>query len=71
MLLEISEINKVESWIKNKLTQGEKIMGSVVRAAQTGHIPNSINIDMNQNISDDGTFKNNEADERSTTATTT
>ncbi len=27
MLLEISEINKVESWIKNKLTQGEKIMG--------------------------------------------
>ena len=27
MLLEISEINKVESWIKEKLTQGEKIMG--------------------------------------------
>ncbi len=34
--------------------------GSVVRAAQTGHIPNSINIDMNQNISDDGTFKTDE-----------
>tara|TARA_B110000438_G_scaffold95053_1_gene94396 strand:- start:94 stop:870 length:777 start_codon:yes stop_codon:yes gene_type:complete len=33
--------------------------GSIVRAAQTGHIPNSINIDWNQNISDDGTFKNN------------
>ena len=27
MLLEISDINKVESWIKEKLTQGEKIMG--------------------------------------------
>ncbi len=34
--------------------------GSVVRAAQTGHIPNSINIDWNQNISEDGTFKNND-----------
>ena len=34
--------------------------GSVVRAAQIGHIPNSINIDWNQNISDDGTFKNDE-----------
>ena len=27
MLLEISDINKVEPWIKEKLTQGEKIMG--------------------------------------------
>jgi thiosulfate/3-mercaptopyruvate sulfurtransferase len=34
--------------------------GSVVRAAQTGHIPNSINIDWNQNISTNGTFKNDE-----------
>ena len=34
--------------------------GSIVRAAQTGHIPNSINIDWNQNISDDGTFKSDE-----------
>lgn len=25
-----------------------------------GHIPNSINIDWNQNLQDDGTFKNNE-----------
>ena len=32
--------------------------GSVIRAAQSGHIPNSINIDWNQNISEDGTFKN-------------
>ncbi|MCV0430879.1 sulfurtransferase [Nitrosopumilus sp.] len=32
--------------------------GSTVRAAQSGHIPNSINIDWNQNLSDDGTFKN-------------
>ncbi len=34
--------------------------GSVVRAAQVGHIPNSINIDWNENISDDGTFKEND-----------
>jgi len=27
MLLEISQIDKVESWVKEKLTQGEKIMG--------------------------------------------
>ena len=32
--------------------------GSVTRAAQSGHIPNSINIDWNQNISKDGTLKN-------------
>ena len=32
--------------------------GTIVRAAQAGHIPNSINIDWNQNITDDGTFKN-------------
>ncbi len=34
--------------------------GSVVRAAQSGHIPNSINIDWNQNIREDGTFKNDD-----------
>lgn len=34
--------------------------GSIVRAAQTGHIPNSINIDWNQNLSEDGTFKNDD-----------
>ena len=34
--------------------------GSVVRAAQTGHIPNSQNIDWNQNITPDGIFKNDE-----------
>ena len=34
--------------------------GSVIRAAQSGHIPNSINIDWNQNLSEDGTFKNDE-----------
>ncbi|NJK78282.1 MAG: sulfurtransferase [Nanoarchaeota archaeon] len=32
--------------------------GSVTRAAQSGHIPNSINIDWNENIQEDGTFKN-------------
>jgi thiosulfate/3-mercaptopyruvate sulfurtransferase len=34
--------------------------GSVIRAAQSGHIPNAINIDWNQNINEDGTFKNDE-----------
>jgi len=34
--------------------------GKIIRAAQSGHIPNSINIDWNQNINEDGTFKNNE-----------
>ena len=34
--------------------------GSIVRAAQSGHIPNAINIDWNQNINEDGTFKNDE-----------
>ena len=32
--------------------------GTVVRAAKSGHIPKSINIDWNKNINDDGTFKN-------------
>ncbi len=34
--------------------------GSIVRAAQIGHIPNSINIDWNQNLHEDGTFKSDE-----------
>ena len=34
--------------------------GSIIRAAQSGHIPNSINIDWSQNISEDGTFKNDQ-----------
>jgi len=34
--------------------------GSMVRAAQSGHIPNAINIDWNQNINEDGTFKNDD-----------
>ncbi|MDH3312501.1 MAG: sulfurtransferase [Nitrosopumilus sp.] len=34
--------------------------GSTIRAAQSGHIPNAINIDWNQNINEDGTFKNDE-----------
>ncbi|MDH5658593.1 MAG: sulfurtransferase [Nitrosopumilus sp.] len=34
--------------------------GSVIRAARSGHIPNAINIDWNQNIDEDGTFKNDE-----------
>ena len=34
--------------------------GTVIRAAQSGHIPKSINIDWNKNINNDGTFKNDE-----------
>jgi thiosulfate/3-mercaptopyruvate sulfurtransferase len=34
--------------------------GIVTRAAQSGHIPKSVNIDWNLNINDNGTFKNNE-----------
>lgn len=35
----------------------EEYNGQVVRAAKSGHIPNSINIDWNLNIADDGTLK--------------
>ncbi len=38
-------------------TKGE-FDGSTTRAAQAGHIPNSINIDWALNINKDGTFKN-------------
>ncbi|HIE46241.1 MAG TPA: sulfurtransferase [Nitrosopumilus sp.] len=34
--------------------------GSMVRAARSGHIPNAINIDWNQNINEDGTFKSDD-----------
>ena len=34
--------------------------GDTVRAAQVGHIPNSVNIDWNLNIRDDGTFKSDD-----------
>lgn len=33
--------------------------GTIVRAAQTGHIPNSINIDWALNLNEDGTLKDN------------
>ena len=60
-----SEIISGFEYIKNNLdvlkiidarSPGE-FDGSVVRAAQVGHIPNSQNIDWNQNITSDGTFK--------------
>jgi thiosulfate/3-mercaptopyruvate sulfurtransferase len=41
----------------------EEYNGTIVRAAQAGHIPKSINIDWNLNINSDGTFKS--ADELS------
>jgi len=34
--------------------------GTTVRAAQTGHIPKSVNIDWNLNVENDGTFKTDE-----------
>lgn len=38
----------------------EEYDGSVLRAARGGHIPNSINIDWNSNVKDDGTMKKDE-----------
>ena len=38
----------------------EEYSGTIVRAAQVGHIPKSVNIDWNLNINDDGTFKSDE-----------
>ena len=38
----------------------EEYDGTIVRAAQVGHIPKSVNIDWNLNISDDGTFKSDD-----------
>ncbi|PIW32556.1 MAG: sulfurtransferase [Nitrosopumilales archaeon CG15_BIG_FIL_POST_REV_8_21_14_020_37_12] len=40
-------------------SQGE-YTGTIIRAAQGGHIPNAINIDWTNNINEDGTFKNND-----------
>jgi thiosulfate/3-mercaptopyruvate sulfurtransferase len=34
--------------------------GTIIRAAQSGHVPNSINLDWNKNVNEDGTFKDNE-----------
>lgn len=38
----------------------EEYSGSLIRAARSGHIPNSINVDWNLNLNNDGTMKNNE-----------
>jgi len=38
----------------------EEYDGSLVRAARGGHIPNSVNINWNENITDNGTIKNDE-----------
>ena len=32
----------------------------MIRAAKSGHIPNAINIDWNQNLNEDGIFKNDD-----------
>lgn len=36
----------------------EEYTGSLIRAARSGHIPNSINLDWSLNLDKDGTFKN-------------
>ena len=38
----------------------QEYTGDVVRAAQIGHIPKSVNINWNLNISEDGTFKSDD-----------
>lgn len=38
----------------------EEYSGSLTRAARSGHIPDSINVDWNLNLNNDGTMKNNE-----------
>ena len=38
----------------------EEYEGSLVRAARGGHIPNSMNIDWNENITDNGIMKNDD-----------
>ena len=38
----------------------EEFDGKLVRAARGGHIPNSTHIDYTENISNDGTLKNND-----------
>ena len=38
----------------------EEYDGTLVRAARGGHIPNSVNIDWNQNITENGILKNDE-----------
>ena len=38
----------------------EEFDGTIIRAAQKGHIPNAINIDWNLNVENDGTIKNNQ-----------
>ena len=38
----------------------DEYSGTIIRAAKGGHIPNAINIDWNENITNDGIFKNNQ-----------
>jgi len=38
----------------------EEYDGTIVRAARRGHIPNSVNVDWNLNVADDGTMKKND-----------
>ncbi len=46
--------------LKEGYEQDEEYNGTIVRAAQIGHIPKSVNIDWNLNINDDGTFKSDD-----------
>jgi len=38
----------------------EEYNGNIIRAAQVGHIPKSVNIDWNLNLNKDGTFKSDD-----------
>ncbi len=51
--------NNIEKLIIIDSRSKEEFDGTIVRAAQSGHIPHAKNIDYNLNISDDGTFKKN------------
>ncbi|MGI9567880.1 MAG: sulfurtransferase [Nitrosopumilus sp.] len=55
--LEYMQENLKDLKIIDARSDGE-FNGTVIRAAQLGHIPNSVNIDWNFNITKDGTFKN-------------
>ena len=59
----ISGFENIRDNLENQLildarSEGE-YNGTILRAAQVGHIPNSINIDWNSNVKDDGSFKDN------------
>ena len=53
-------LNNIDSLTIIDARSDEEYNGTIVRAAQIGHVPKSINIDWNLNIDDDGTFKSDD-----------